>query len=286
MSLYLEIPHYEHDFPFRSFISQGWEITNPHWHRDLEFIYCLEGTVNLGADGEIITLAEGDLFFFPSAQPHFFLASPDSRRLVFQFDLLLFQEVQQKFGQNLEQLYDRAAKHSQQWPSEVRQQLIGLFLQIHEEEVSKKSGWQYGVLGGLYQINRLIYQLPPTSDAPQPSGQSLRNKQGLEQLNLILEYVERHYDRPFSQEEAAAIVGFSPSYFSRFFKRMVGQSFSHYLMDYRLNQAKYILGTEELPMDEVAARTGFASVKTFHHVFKKRIGVAPLQFRKQLRATP
>ena len=90
MSLYLEIPELHSAFPFRTFINDGWEIVYPHWHKEIEVIYCLTGTVKLGAFGEIFELAEGEIFFFPSGEPHFFLASPDSKRIVFQFDLRFF----------------------------------------------------------------------------------------------------------------------------------------------------------------------------------------------------
>ena len=43
---------------------------------------------------------------------------------------------------------------------------------------------------------------------------------------------------------------------------------------------KYILGTELVPMAEVAARSGFSSVKTFHHVFKSMVGTSPMKFQK------
>ncbi|MCU7700125.1 hypothetical protein OM428_07520 [Enterococcus gallinarum] len=47
-----------------------------------------------------------------------------------------------------------------------------------------------------------------------------------------------------------------------------------------MHQAKYILGTELVPMAEVAARSGFSSVKTFHHVFKSMVGTSPMKFQK------
>ena len=46
--------------------------------------------------------------------------------------------------------------------------------------------------------------------------------------------------------------------------------------------AKSILGTEELPMIEVAERAGFNSVKTFHHVFKENVGISPLKYQKSI----
>lgn len=55
-----------------------------------------------------------------------------------------------------------------------------------------------------------------------------------------------------------------------------------FLTEYRVNQAQFILGNEKLPMAEVAEKAGFASVKTFHHVFKGAVGHSPLQYQKMM----
>ncbi|MGC6769375.1 AraC family transcriptional regulator [Enterococcus sp. LJL128] len=284
MSLYLEIPEFDSTLLFRTFINYGWEITYPHWHKEIEFIYCLKGTVNLGADEKIITLQEGELYFFPSAQPHFFLASPDSERIVFQYDLKIFQEntSRQTNERSLFQLYEQVANHSNEWPTATRKEIIQLFLQVFEEFNKTEEGWQHGIVGALYQINRLFFSLPIVHAQKTTSKKSLRSKETLEQLNLAFEYIEKNYSRELTLESIAGEIGFSPSYFSRFFKKSVGQSFSSYLTDYRLNQAKYILATESLSMNEVADKAGFTSPKTFHHVFKQRVGCSPLKFRKLL----
>ena len=90
MSLYLEIPEINPLFPFKTFTNEGWSITYPHWHKEIEFIYCLEGTVRLGVDDEIIQMHEDEIYFFSSGEPHFFLSSPNSERIVYQFDIKIF----------------------------------------------------------------------------------------------------------------------------------------------------------------------------------------------------
>lgn len=286
MSQYLEIPKLNGLFPFRSFISHGWDITYPHWHKEIEIIYCLKGRVNLGVYEEIIQLEEGEIYFFPSGEPHFFLASPDSQRIVYQFELKLFHEnenLQQK-DRTLFELFDTAVNHSRFWPENSEKQLKKLLLSIYEENETKNEGKQYTIMGALYQIVSLFYRLPvkPVQDAKRATQKALKNKETLTYLNTIFEYVEQHYLDPLCLEDISSHLGFSPSYFSRFFKKNVGFSFTQYLTEYRINQAKYILGTEELPMTEVATKSGFASVKTFHHVFKSSVGISPMQFQKQL----
>ncbi|MGL5699709.1 MAG: helix-turn-helix transcriptional regulator, partial [Kluyvera sp.] len=68
----------------------------------------------------------------------------------------------------------------------------------------------------------------------------------------------------------------------RFFKKNTGMTLVRFLHDYRLNQAKWLLLNEEIPVSEIAERVGFNSVKTFHHVFKQNTGIAPLKYRRSI----
>ncbi|MDH6363439.1 AraC-like DNA-binding protein [Enterococcus sp. PF1-24] len=284
MSLYLEIPDLNPLFPFRTFICQGWEITYPHWHKEIEFIYCLKGSVNLGTNDRIIQLQEGEIYFFYSGEPQFFLASPDSERIVYQFDLKMFHENAnlQETDRNLYQLFLEVLNHSAAWPTEMTAEIKKLLLEIFEISQQAIEGQQYAITGKLYQIISLFYRLPIKETQQQlQSAKKIYPTEALEQLNLIFEYVEAHFENTITLDEVASHIGFSSSYFSRFFKKNVGLTFSRYLMEYRINHAKYILGTENIPMTEVASRSGFASIKTFHHVFKAAVGMAPFQFQKK-----
>lgn len=95
-------------------------------------------------------------------------------------------------------------------------------------------------------------------------------------------YVEANYQNPITLQEVADEIGFSSYYFTKFFKRNAGMTFVTFLNDYRLNKAKWILLNEEIPIIEVAEKVGFSSVKTFHHTFKRAMGMAPLKYRKTI----
>lgn len=284
MSKYIEIPKLNPLFPFRTFISYGWDITYPHWHKEIEIIYCLKGTVNLGVNEQVLQLKEGEAYVFPSGQAHFFLASPDSERIVYQFDLKLFHSIENlgASDRSLYELFGSIPSYSMLWPQSVKATINDLLLKLFHQASQGEEGAEYAAAGLLYQLIACFYQLPTVEKTVSQSQQALKNKEVMDCLNAVFEYVEHNFLSAITMEEVANDVGFSPSYFSRFFKKHVGTSFSQYLTEYRINVAKYILGTSQLPMVEVASQAGFASVKTFHHVFKAQVGVSPKQFQKKL----
>ncbi len=110
----------------------------------------------------------------------------------------------------------------------------------------------------------------------------MRYQKSLEQLNEVTTYVQNNYADSIKLKDVADHIGFNQFYFTKFFKKLTGKTFMTFLEDYRIQQARYILSTEQIPMTEVSERVGFESVKTFHHVFKKKVGISPLQYQKKV----
>jgi AraC-like DNA-binding protein len=285
VSLYLEIPQLHPQFPYRAFLNDGMTIVYPHWHKEIEVIYASRGSVKIGVDDTVVELEEGEIFFFASGEPHYFLASPNSERYVYQFDLKLFDEsFLRDTEESLVALFAQGQRHSRYWPKVFQEKMIDLLVELYHFEEQPTQGKNYFVLGNLHRLMAEMYlHLPKRSDQEiKETPTAIHRKDSLERLNQVFEYIETRYQEAITIEEVAKFVGFSPYYFTRFFKKNTGQTFVTFLTEYRINQAKFILANERLPMIEVAEKAGFSSVKTFHHVFKEAVGVSPLQYQKKM----
>lgn len=286
MSLYLEIPDLDTELPFRTFLNDGMIIVYPHWHKEIEMIYSHRGSVNIGVGDKIIQLKEGEVFFFASGEPHYFLASPESERFVYQFDLKIFDELHlRKEEKSLLALFEEGEPHSSNWPQELSSKIKQLLVELYELEIHDSVGKNYLILSNLYRMVGEFYQHLPLrekhQDVPVERSQ-IQYKETLKRLNKVFEYVETHYQETITLGKAAEYVGFSPYYFTRFFKTNTGKTFMNFLTEYRVNQAKFILANEKIPMIDVAEKAGFTSVKTFHHVFKEVVGQSPLKYQKEI----
>lgn len=94
-------------------------------------------------------------------------------------------------------------------------------------------------------------------------------------------YVEKEFrDWDLSVQKICETLNYSPNYFSTVFKKETGQSFMHYLMDRRLEEAKILLLTTELKALEIAFEVGFSSSNYFAYCFKKHLNISPMQYRK------
>ena len=96
----------------------------------------------------------------------------------------------------------------------------------------------------------------------------------------VFKYIEEHYKEPMTLPEAAAASGYVPTYFSRVFKNCTGMTFYDYLTVFRVRKAEILLVNTNDSIANIAASSGFSSVKTFDRVFKEQLGISPLKFRK------
>lgn len=95
----------------------------------------------------------------------------------------------------------------------------------------------------------------------------------------IIGFIEQNYMNEISMQDAAQFMSYSDTYFCRLFKQCFGCNFTSYLTDYRMKQAKHLLGETELSVRDVALRTGYADSNYFAKVFKRKLGVVPSEYR-------
>jgi AraC family transcriptional regulator len=101
-------------------------------------------------------------------------------------------------------------------------------------------------------------------------------------LRRALEQISDHLDQEqdISLAVVAEEVGMSYYHFSRSFKQSIGLSPINYITRQRIERAKRLLAETELPISEIALRTGFSSQSHFTTSFRRLAGVTPSSFRR------
>jgi transcriptional regulator GlxA family with amidase domain len=99
----------------------------------------------------------------------------------------------------------------------------------------------------------------------------------------LLDWARAHLDLPLTVEELAERALMSPRTFARRFREVTGTTPHRWLLDRRLERAEELLERTDLPVDAVAARSGFGSADTLRHHFTARRGVSPSDHRRAFR---
>lgn len=74
--------------------------------------------------------------------------------------------------------------------------------------------------------------------------------------------------------------------FARRFTEEVGMSPGRWLIRQRVDRARHLLETTDLPVDEIAGQVGFAGGTSLREHLHAAIGVSPLSYRRTFRGTP
>jgi AraC-like DNA-binding protein len=271
----------EPSFPFTIFLSEKTHFP-PHWHGEMEIVYVLEGSIEVGLGHELYTLGPRDIFIIGSGQVHHFpLQTQDSKLVFIQFGPAFFDSYSAVMS-------DRRLTHpllgrSGRWGPEETElhQLMEKQIQLLVHEYEEKSeGYPIAIKARLYDLFLLLLRHAPMQRYSQEEKRNQLNR--LNRLEMVFDYVENRMDSKITVAEVARVVNFSVYHFTRFFKAATGMTFGDYLKHFRINKAEWYLTSTEDSITEIAMKTGFSSVQSFDRVFKELKGCSPRTFRSAI----
>jgi AraC family transcriptional regulator len=98
-------------------------------------------------------------------------------------------------------------------------------------------------------------------------------------IGLIDRHLAEEQEGRVALRFVASEVGMSYFHFSRAFKQSMGMNPTNYIAERRIERAKELLNETELPISEIALRSGFSSQSHFTRSFRRVAGSTPKDFR-------
>lgn len=99
-------------------------------------------------------------------------------------------------------------------------------------------------------------------------------------IERALKYIALNYQQPLTLEEVAGYCNLSPTYFSRKFRLITGQTFKEHVNYIRLRQATQMLLMTDNSITKIAMLCGFGSSNYFKDLFRASTGRSPREYRK------
>lgn len=122
---------------------------------------------------------------------------------------------------------------------------------------------------------------------PASKGNTLSSRKNLAPSNdlsrRVLSLIEERYAEPLTLTEIARDVNRSPAYLTTYLRHKMGRSVIDCLITKRMDVAKNLLITTDLPVAEIGERVGYPEPSVFSRQFRKTLGVSPLHCRLQQR---
>ena len=99
-------------------------------------------------------------------------------------------------------------------------------------------------------------------------------------LNPILNYIQDNLKESIHIDELSQMACLSHDHFGRIFKKVVGLPPGEFIISKRIEKAKLLLLTTNIPLKAVIEEVGFSSLAYFSRIFKKHTSNTPLKYRK------
>ena len=249
-----------------------------HWHKEMELIRILEGSITISLDSVFLTTHAGDLILIEEGVIHG--GTPEHcvyECAVFDAGLLAHTDACKRYvrlmARHQIQLY-----HYFQADEPRFAPLLAATERLFPAIAYPHAGSELLTLGALYEFFGRLFEGECYVESPVESV-SLRRK--MDVLKPVLEYIDTHYASPISLADLSRLAGMSPKYFCRFFKAALHRTPMDYLNYYRIEQACRILTTTELPVTEAAYRCGFNDSSYFVKTFRKYMGITPRAYARR-----
>lgn len=98
----------------------------------------------------------------------------------------------------------------------------------------------------------------------------------------VMLYIDKHLKTIESVKEIADAIHVSPSYLSALFRKHMGVPLVYYLQSLKMSLAKQML-EEGYTVADACRETGYTDCSYFIRIFKRHIGMTPLQYRNSFR---
>lgn len=227
-----------------------------HWHMEHELIACREGSAQVMLDDTMFNITQQQCIFCHSGRVHYISASPDSLLLVCLFNEKMYDPITSSFALENPVFEDRYGILPKL--SEIRHELQNqpIFFECRTEAM-------------IGEILVDVFRGEPLRKAQwQFSDVITRYKQ-------LLNYIDLEYEH-ITYQNAVQFMNMSDAYFSRYFKRQAGMTFSQYLNVVRIEKAVQLLDSAPtMKITDVMLRCGFNTIRSFNRVFRAVTGFTP-----------
>ncbi len=102
----------------------------------------------------------------------------------------------------------------------------------------------------------------------------------VQRLHRVTDYLYRHLDQELNLNTLAEVACLSPYHWHRVYHAIYGESIITTVKRLRLHRAAGYLANTDMPVADVADRSGYDNLQSFTRIFKAEYGLPPAQYRK------
>jgi AraC-like DNA-binding protein len=102
-------------------------------------------------------------------------------------------------------------------------------------------------------------------------------------VNKARSFMDLHYSTIQHQQSLEEECGVDVNYLNIIFKKETGMTLYNYMTRVRMEHAKHLLETTDVPVTDIACRVGYPNGNSFSRAFKRQEKCSPQEFRSRLK---
>ncbi len=154
-------------------------------------------------------------------------------------------------------------------------QMLATVREIVHHVRMREEGWELLVKAALCRLWLDFYRISKEQGEVRPA-------EGAEAVKRAISFIAAHYAEKLSLTELATASHLSRSEFCRTFRRFTGRTAFSYLQYHRVRRSLSLLQDRTLSITDIAERVGFSGASYYAEIFRRFIGMSPLEYRKKL----
>ena len=244
-----------------------------HWHERIEFIYIIEGSLNMVCGSFSKTVFQDDLIVVNANQMHAATSGPNGVKY---YALCIDNKPLTEICANLScsKYILPILQRKRHFQTLIHDKAINaVLLKIITEYEEKKPAYELAVQAGILQLFALLSRYYIDNDSNQIAIDT--------HFEQVLTYINEHFTENITTESVAEKFAFNKSHFCRKIKSQTGMSFVHYLNQLRMALACSLLSTTDKPITTIAADCGYNDLNYFSRKFHEYYGMTSSAYRKQ-----
>lgn len=132
-------------------------------------------------------------------------------------------------------------------------------------------------------VATLLSSLHARLNAPLVSSSLAKRASRALDVQRLEQFVLERLDRRLSVSDLARLACLSEAHFAERFREQTGITPYQFVMRLRLNRARELTTLTDMPLADIAERTGFANQSALSNAFRRRYGHPPMQLRRPSR---
>lgn len=246
-----------------------------HWQKEIELVYVRDGEASFHVADHSFIARAGDLVICESGQIHY----SDSYNTQNHLDFLIFDTniISSRYHNPY---FKNALITAEELQDLGLTDTLERVFSLVSKELDKKQPYYKDIITAA--IREFWFLLKRNLPRDAKAKDDTRRSRLLEEFQELLDYIDNHYAEDLTLEHASSMMHFSPSHFSKTFKKLMGMNYVTYVNMVRIEQAIQMLSANQYRMIDIALECGFSNIRSFNRTFKEITGYTPTDFSTQV----